>query len=295
MRATRGSTRYWELVCCSAAALLAMVLAAAALLDAAELWVLLSALGEELAYVGLALALMYLFDYETGVMVLAALLSSGSLNIFLKHLLNIPRPPPELWRAPATGPGFPSGHAQISATFWSGVSATARRLCVSVLSAVVVLSVATSRVALGVHSALDVVGGTAIGIAVASASVSLFKHMGIEGAALSLALVNVALSSQNLASGHEVSTSASLLGLGIGVLVSVPFMRRSAEALRSLGSVARLGALSIALAVSLALVLTVRGADPALRTLAYSVLGLLIAAGPALLRGPRALGGRKIF
>ncbi len=295
MKAVRRGALHWELACYSATAVLAAVLAAAAALDSTELWAILSALGEELAYVGLALSFAYLFDYEAGVTVLAALLSSGSLNIFLKYLLGIPRPPPELWRAPAAGPGFPSGHAQTSATFWSGVSATARRLCVSVLSAAVVLSVATSRVALRVHSVPDVIGGTAIGVLVASVSALLLRRLGAGKTALLLALSNAALSSWNLASGHEVHTSASLLGLGVGMAVSAPIVRRSSEAFRSLGPRARLAALAAIFAVSLALTFAVRGGDPVSRVAAYSAVGFAIAAGPAILRSLLAGGGRSIF
>jgi membrane-associated phospholipid phosphatase len=211
-----------ELVVCVATLLtgLTALLVLALLTDSLTLWILLSLLGEELVYVGLAIAVTYLANPQVGFLALVSVLLSGSLNIMLKNSLNIPRPPPELWRVPASGPGFPSGHVQISTTFWTSISLSLRNRYVAALSALTITSIAVSRVALRVHSVGDVVAGVALGLSIAALSYYVSKVSEPRHTVLALSLISSSISCYCLLLRYEASTSAAVAGLSLGVALS---------------------------------------------------------------------------
>lgn len=69
----------------------------------------------------------------------------------------------ELARKTGGGHGFPSGHTQNTAAFWTSLALRFNRRWLWALAAVMVVLVALSRMALGVHMPVDVVGGAAFG------------------------------------------------------------------------------------------------------------------------------------
>jgi len=99
---------------------------------------------------------------------------SWLLNLGLKDLFALPRPfqtdlatASDAARATARGPGFPSGHAQATTTFWFFLAFHHRRRWLYVVAVVAVVLVGLSRVWLGVHFPLDVLGGLAVGLVLA--------------------------------------------------------------------------------------------------------------------------------
>lgn len=92
------------------------------------------------------------------------------LNLALKAAFHLPRP---YWvgqgvLALESSPsfGFPSAHAQCSATFWGLIAIDRRRRWFSIFAAAMVVLIGVSRVYLGVHFPADVLAGWAIGAAV---------------------------------------------------------------------------------------------------------------------------------
>jgi hypothetical protein len=77
--------------------------------------------------------------------------------------------------AGALGPGFPSGHAQSTLTFWGLGAVLARKPWFTALAVVVVAAVAFSRVYLGLHVPLDVLGGLVLGALVVVAAVVVVR------------------------------------------------------------------------------------------------------------------------
>ena len=128
-------------------------------------------------------------DRRRGLFVLGLALAYVALVGALKTVFLLPRPPgaavaPAVGWLPAIlepvytdiatghGPGFPSGHALGTTMVWVGAAlvldAGTRRTRLGVAGLVVAL-VSLSRLVLGVHYAVDVVAGAAVGLAVVGA------------------------------------------------------------------------------------------------------------------------------
>jgi acid phosphatase family membrane protein YuiD len=85
------------------------------------------------------------------------------VNIFLKNLVQDPRPDVKYHLIEATGYGFPSGHGQIAMTFWIALAIEINRPLTWILCSFVALGLAFSRMYLGVHDPEDVFSGLIIG------------------------------------------------------------------------------------------------------------------------------------
>ena len=133
-------------------------------------WKLVTMLGDEQGYVALATLTFILVSPSLGFIMLLSLLSSAWVNVLLKNLLALPRPPPEQWKISAEGYGFPSGHAQTSTAFWSSAYLYVRKNPLAFFGATLVALISLSRVILGVHYPRDVIGGIVIGLAVSTAT-----------------------------------------------------------------------------------------------------------------------------
>ena len=93
---------------------------------------------------------------------LAVLISiSVLLNLLLKVCFQISRPavPYLVPIDPSTVFGFPSGDVQVVTVYWLSLAALFMRPMVSFIAVAIILGTACSRMYLGVHSPLDVVGG----------------------------------------------------------------------------------------------------------------------------------------
>ena len=112
-----------------------------------------------------AVLVYWLWDKRLGLYLSVLLMVSAPLNAVLKALVGWPRPPAAFHKVffPLTDNGFPSGHAQTSAAFWSGLAWVVRGWWILV-AAVMITLVAFSRVYLGVHFVGDVLGGVALGL-----------------------------------------------------------------------------------------------------------------------------------
>lgn len=85
------------------------------------------------------------------------------VNLFLKNIVQDPRPDIKYHLVAATGYGFPSGHAQIAMTFWIALAIEIKRPITWVYCIFIAIALAFSRIYLGVHDLEDVVSGLVIG------------------------------------------------------------------------------------------------------------------------------------
>jgi membrane-associated phospholipid phosphatase len=139
-------------------------------LDTMMTWV--TDLGSEEAYIALVVLVYLGIDARIGQRLGVLLLISFFVNQYAKGLFDTPRPfvaDPEIVRteralAGALGAGFPSGHAQSSSTFWIYAAALAGSAWFWPIAILIVALVSVSRLYLGVHMPVDVVGGLAIGL-----------------------------------------------------------------------------------------------------------------------------------
>lgn len=147
-------------------------------LDAVALW--LTHLGSENAYIVLLLIVYLAIDPRAGRLLGLALLGGYYVNQVAKDLADTARPyvvDPTLLRSEAAGhtapgPAFPSGHAQLAATFWGLAAVLARRRAFTWLAVALILVIALTRVYLGVHWPIDVLGGLVLGGCVAALAVA---------------------------------------------------------------------------------------------------------------------------
>ena len=213
-------------------------------------------LGDEIAFLALALLTLWCISKRGGYFLLAVGFTGTVLNQFLKITCRIPRPwvlDPDfsIWegaREAASGYSFPSGHTQNAVgTFGvlallSGRRLSGKRRGIFVAGCIATASlVAFSRLLLGVHTPLDV--GVSVGIALLLLLLGhlffrverptrhlLFAIGAMTAVALAFALYAElfpfpsSVDPENLLSARE--NAWTLLGAAAGVLVMTPIERK---------------------------------------------------------------------
>jgi membrane-associated phospholipid phosphatase len=258
--------------------------------------------GDRLFFLVVVVLIYWLWDKRLGLFLSSLLLVSGALNGFLKTLLGLPRPP-SFFHRPFTlaTNGFPSGHAQTAAAFWSGIALVSRGAWVLV-AVVMTALVAFSRVYLGVHFVGDVLGGVAIGLGLGLAGYVMFRasfwsRLTVPQRLILAALLPAALGGVLLALGEAPYLVWGLLtGLSMGYVLEGEWVgmkrprRLDAGALRIAVGIPAVGGLTL---------LGLRLSDPMLVLPFFFVLGLVVSLvlpwafvrlEKVLLRGRRTVG-----
>lgn len=211
-------------------------------LDAGML--LITRLGEETAFLILAIILLWCVDKKRGYFVLFVGLVGILANQTLKLLFRIPRPwvldpgfyPVQGAKVAATGYSFPSGHTQSAVGAFGAIAATDNNRAVRIGAVALAVLVAFSRMYLGVHTPQDVLTS----IVIATGLIFLLKPwvLGDHRYAMTALLLGVSLlcvgyivfsqcypfpadiDPDNLAHGRE--TAFTLIGCLSGFLIAYP-------------------------------------------------------------------------
>ena len=137
-----------------------------------EFMLAVTTLGEETAFLVIALVLFWCVDKYLGYYTLSVGFIGTVVNQFLKLWFRIPRP----WildkdftileqaREAATGYSFPSGHTQSAVGTFGSIACGVKNKTVRILSVVIAALVAFSRMYIGVHTPLDVFVSVGIGV-----------------------------------------------------------------------------------------------------------------------------------
>lgn len=180
---------------------------------------------------------LWCLDYRVGARIALLMAITLFVNTTLKNWVQEPRPyqlDPAILSAGAEGYSFPSGHAMLVVAFWGVLAAWVRRTGFWWLAVGVMLTMAASRVYLGVHFPLDVAVGLALGggllwlalyedhaIEVRLASRTLAERIGIAAALGALLFAFDALLVPDELHEHMNAGSAGFLaGSGVGVALA---------------------------------------------------------------------------
>lgn len=129
-------------------------------------------------YYMVAIPVVYwLIDKHLGARFAAFFAFSAFTNSCLKYLFQAPRPPLEIRLAVQEGYSFPSGHAQGSTAFWGFLALELRKPWAWAGAAALIALISFSRIYLGVHYPIDIVGGIAVGAMLLWGYSALAKHL----------------------------------------------------------------------------------------------------------------------
>lgn len=150
-----------------------------------EIMLAVTTLGEETAFLALALIFFWCIDKRKGYLLMAVGFLGTIANQFMKLLFRVPRP----WvlddnftileqaREAAAGYSFPSGHTQFAVGTFGSICATTKKGWLKVICVILAILVGFSRMYIGVHTPQDVL----VAAAMAVVFVLLLKKVIMEG------------------------------------------------------------------------------------------------------------------
>ncbi len=208
---------------------------------------LLTHLGEETLFMLVALIFFWCLDKHRGYFLLFVGFTGTVCIQILKMLFRVPRPwvlEPDFTivesaREGATGYSFPSGHTQCATNVYGGIARSSKRRWVQIGGVLLFLTVALTRMYLGVHTPLDVGVSLLLGIGLVLVIYPIMKQTekkpmlmyGVIGAVLLLSLGNLLFTmlypfpadvdAHNLADAQKVAWQLFFIVLGMCILYPV--------------------------------------------------------------------------
>lgn len=137
-----------------------------------ELMLLITTLGEETAFLVVAMIIFWCVDKRKGYYILSVGFLGTIANQFMKLWFRVPRP----WvldenftileqaREAASGYSFPSGHTQSAVGTFGSIAYTTKNRWIRIFAIAVAVLVPFSRMYVGVHTPLDVITAAALAL-----------------------------------------------------------------------------------------------------------------------------------
>ena len=119
--------------------------------------------GDKEFYIMVLPLFFWLWDKDKAVKLLFILMPSLLLNFWLKEIFQTARPL-GVALIEQGGFAFPSGHAQGSTTLWLMLALLIRKKWINYLAVIMIIVVSLSRLYLGVHWPVDILGGILIAL-----------------------------------------------------------------------------------------------------------------------------------
>ncbi|NMB00339.1 MAG: phosphatase PAP2 family protein [Firmicutes bacterium] len=171
----------------------------------------------------LAIPIIYwLVDKHFGFRFSVFFILSAYLNSGAKHIFMTERPPRELRLVTQEGYSFPSGHAQGSTAFWGFLALKLRTPLAYVGAAVMIALISFSRIFLGVHWPIDIIGGIAIGLCLLFAY-SRIAHIDLTRIDLRKWILGSFLAALALYLLHPTGDGPMTVGFILGALIGYRF------------------------------------------------------------------------
>lgn len=133
------------------------------------LFTVITMMAEEIFLTLLIATIYWCVDKKKGLRLGFIVLLNSAVNGIVKEIVKMPRPYVKgvvsgLRVETAGGYSFPSGHTQAATSFWGGSMLILKHKKVTILGSMMILLTALSRMYLGVHWPMDVLGGIFFGL-----------------------------------------------------------------------------------------------------------------------------------
>ena len=190
--------------------------------------------GEEAILIPLIAVIYWAFNKKMGEYIAYASLTSVLVNGAIKDIFKAKRPIGEpgirsLKVETATGYSFPSGHTQGTASFWGAIAIYLKKNYMYVVSSLIIILVAISRLYLGVHYPKDVLFGAIFGILTSSIAYKLFNKVNNK---ISLYFGTFIVFMPALLYAHSadfIKGMGTFLGFALGIYVEKKYVNFSVE------------------------------------------------------------------